>query len=307
MNINEIVSKELQVVPLKAGETREFVLARAGFVDLTKKSEDFPTGKPTNPQGHYLAGKCLIQDPFDKKGVYEKLIQNIVGSEPIKLATGQIHYNFLDKPVHFNQTSRIICTSADNNKYMYLKRHNKNRDNKYRNPDAPIVFYEVDEARDTKIIKNNFEYRTLAANHLLSLDHDGLLLLAMAINKNGKLGVQINMAKSAEEDYLRAAMVPVAEHQSVDFIHLSKNDRLITRLLIEAATEEGVILFNAHEEVRAWSWAPTEKIKKTRDIVKVEAGNKPAAALLDFLMLPEGGTHLAELKNRQKEYYTLVV
>lgn len=296
MNINEVVSKELQIEPLKEGQIKEFMLVNAGVFDPS-------SNRVVSPQGWGTPGQCMIKDPGDKKNP-TKLILNVDGYEPVRGQNGITFMNPIVKYLRFDATGRKVCTHENNNEYFFLKLHNKNRDNKNRIKTAPVRFFEIDEARDSKILKSNFEYKTMAAVLLMESTPDEVFKVARLVNKKPAYGVTIDLNK--EPDYMATALQPVVENFPADFIRLHGDKRSNLRLLVDAAIEEGIILFNEHEAERKWLWKRTPGTKGAVTICKVIEGNKPVPALIDFLQTGEGGAHLAELKQRQSEYYSVM-
>lgn len=300
MNITEVVSKELlakyKIEPLKEGEVREFVLCNAGVFDPS-------SNRVVSPQGWITPGQTTIRDEFDKKNPV-KLILNVVSHQPVRGENGVTYMNPIIDYLRFGPTGRKVCTWENQNEYFFLRLHNKNRDNKNRIKSADVRFYEVNEARDTKVLKGNFEYKTLAAMLLMESSIEECFKIAYEVNKKPSYGVTVDLNKGP--DYIQTALQPIVENFAADFIRLHGDKRSNMRLLVDAAIEEGLILFNDHEDARDWFWKRTPGTKGAIKICKVDKGNKPVPALIDYLLTPEGGSHLAELKQRESEYYAVM-
>ncbi len=297
MNITDVLSEKTlekyKIKPLQPGETKEFVLSNAGVWDPS-------SNRIVSPQGWGTPGQCMVKDEFDKKNSV-KLILNITGYTPVKGENGVTFMNPEVAYLRFGPTGRKVCTHENNNEYLFLKLHNKNRDNKNRMTSAEVRYYEVDEARDAKIQKGNFEYKTMAAVLLMDSSLEVCFKIAYAVNKKPAYGVTIDLNKG--EDYIRTALQPVVEKFATDFIRMHGDARSNLRLMLDAAIAELIIVFNEHEESRDWSWQRALGAKGPKKICKVDVGNKPVEALIDFLLSVEGGNHLAELKQRVSEYY----
>lgn len=294
-DINEILSPELRVRPLKQGEKKEFVLLRAGWVD-----PNFNGGQPISPAGHVLPGEDTIQDPHDDLHPV-KTIQNIKSFRPVRKPGEPTIYDPVIEAIRFPRTGRIVLTHLNNGTYLFLMRHNKNRDNSNRLLTFKPVFYVVDEKRDAEISRALFRQRTLAGSLLLQLDSGDLVSVAKKLNKEKSIGVSINITK--EPEYIREKLQPVTQSHPGLFIEFSDNIRAFLEVLIDSAIRKEVILFDADADVRTWFWIRSPKQKGPKKICQLEVGNMPIPGLIDFLLSPQGKSHYTELVNRRQEYY----
>lgn len=276
--INEILSKEMRVEPLKEGETREFVLIRAGIFSPN-------TNKPAIPRGHLLPGQAPVVDPFDKI-TRTKLIQNVVAWDPITKPGEKTTFNPIIQPVNFPSTGRLIVTSDQPDLYAFLVRHPKNRDNPFRKyTGKDVVFFEVDDVRDAKAVRNNFKFETLASVILMGMDDDITRLVALASKVNSELvfGTRINLNLGV--DQLTQALSMAIKTNARKFIMLSENEEGIISVMVDDLIKEGSIVFDEKKKEYFWSGNKKQAICK--------AVSKPEKDLVAFLISDEGSKEMA--------------
>lgn len=294
-NINEVVSEPLRIKPLQEGETAVFRLVRAGVYDPA-------TQRPATPQGHILPGQCNIRDPYDKNAP-EKLILNITGYKPISRPGETTIFDPEFEAVRFDRSSEIVCTSEKNNTYFFLKLHNKNRDNKNRKPSAEVVFYEKNDEKELQLSNHSWKYEITASNLLINMTAEEASAIAKAINEDKTLGIAIN--PEGKEDRLRAELVTALKQNPRKFIQLSGDPRGTAEIMVDEAIDDGSIMFDDSDK-RQWFWKRAAFEKGAVNICKVEEGNKPVPALVDFLMGKDGSKHLTELKSKYGENYSVI-
>lgn len=288
-NINDLLSDALKVKPLVGDEKREFRLCIFGKIDPI-------SGHPIRKPGHTLAPKDTIRD-----GASWKTIMNIVNWETITLAGGEERMQPVAGYLYFTDALPIICTAEDNDKYFYMMRHNKNRDNPLRNKKKPAVFYMVDEKRDMTIERNIFEYKIFAGGHLISSEEKDLIRLMNNLNQSGNQNLQLNPTLRGQA--LVKALQPLSQAFSTEILLYSGSPELVTRVVVDTAIAQAWIVFNEHEAKQQWEWIRMPGAPGPKKIVEVEAGDDPRKFLLSFLTTEKGSTHYAELKARHKEYY----
>lgn len=282
-NINEVLPKELQVVSLGEGEVKEFRLIRAGMIDIR-------TGKPISPEGHTLPGEEVIKH----KGESFRIL-NITGAKAISEPGKVTVYDPTFEPIRFPSTGSIYCGQDDLDKMAFMLRSVYNRDNKFRGRSKySPVYYEVDHKRDAQVKVDNFEYRRLAMNIVAEATEKELFDIAFVMTKEHNVGIDLN----AKGSVLKAAVGNVAEAQPENFIMASKDESAKMRVTVDRAIAQDAILFDAHEEKRAWTWRRASGEKGPKNIVKIEKGNDPVRGLVDFLMEKEGSEHRAEMLTR---------
>lgn len=292
-SINDLLSKELYVEPLKENETASFRLIRAGFMDPM-------TGKPASPSGHSIPGLEVIFDKVKKANVR---IMNIKEFVPTQV-NGQTIYEPKAAGVYFGGSSTITCTVNENDQYLFLKRTSYNRDNPFRSKKYPPIFFEVNVEKDAQVNVSNTEYKRLALNIVADSNDKELISIAYALNEAKQIGVTIDMNQKGPK--LRAAMNNVAESYSEQLILASEDDDSKLRIWIDRAISDVVIMFDPHESKRQWIWLRDEKSKAKKSIVKITEGNDPIKGLIDYLLSADGSEHKAELVTRVAKEETYV-
>jgi hypothetical protein len=291
-NINEILSDDLKIPPLVGDEKKEFRLAIFGTIDPI-------TEQPVRKPGYTLAGIDRIIDHGDNNN--QKLIFNIVDYEPIKMPGGNTVMQPKPGYLTFDGSGIIICTALDNDKYFYLKRHNKNRDNPFRNRKKPIIFYEVNEERDIKISRNSFEYRIHAGGFILQAEERELLDLAGRLNAARRR--DINIPSSLRGESLRQVLQPLSQTHPELVLLFSGNEELVARVIVDYAILNQWIIFNDHAEVMTWNWMRTPGKSGKVSIVKVESGDDPRKFLVSYIITKAGSMHYAELRQKHMKEF----
>lgn len=292
-SINEILSSDLQVQPLKEGEVKIFRLAIFGKVDPA-------TGQPIRKPGYTMAGYDTIKD---KTG--SRTIMNIISHNPVKLASGETKMDPVAGYVYFDHTATIICTSDDQNKYFFLKRSNKNADNPFRDGRKTAVFYEVNETRDVNIEKMTFEYKIMAGGFVITAIEEDLLRMVSGLVDAGKK--EFLPFLTMKGDSLRKSLQPLSQVFPADMLLHSGDPVAVSRVIVDTAVNNQWIVFNDHEEVRRWEWIRTPGKGGVKNILKVELADDPVKALGAFLRDKTGSSHFAELKSRYQTHYNLTL
>jgi hypothetical protein len=295
-SINDILSDELKVQPLKEGERVEFRLVLFGQFNPSLNG-------PAIPALRGLAGRCDINDPFDPKRPTKQIL-NIKSLLPISSPGRETVYDPQIESVHFESTGGKVCTHNENNLYMYLKRHNKNRDNPWRNRKKEVVFYEVNEQRELKKMNDLFEFKTLAGYELIKASDRDLAIMASKLNAVGRKGLRIDISKPPRD--IRKSLQQLSQINPADILLTSTIDEVVARVMVETAIDQRWIIFNDFEGEECWKWLRVPGEKGPKKIVSV---TDPLADrngdLVTFLVSKEGSDHFAELKMRHAQYYAV--
>lgn len=295
-NINDWLSKDRRLPLLKEGEKKEFRLAVFGKLDPV-------TGFPIRKPGHTLHGRDRIKDEGRSK-----LIMNIREYLPVANPMGGTRMEPVPGFIYFDQTGIIITTELENDKYLYLMNHNKNRDNPHRDPRTPVVFYVVDEERDFSIEKLSFEYKMFAGGYILNAAEADLLTLVHNLNGSGKKELTVDSTVRGQN--LVRMLQPLTQSHPVDILVHSGDANQIMRVVVDFAIQAVWIVYNEHEKAKKWQWAPTSKLssgfKLKKEIISVEEGDDPRKFLMSYLSTEHGSPHYAEMKAKYKEHYKLI-
>jgi hypothetical protein len=296
-SINEILSDELKVTPLREGERVEFRLVLFGQYSPILEG-------PNAPAGRGLAARCDILDPFDKKNPV-KQIMNIKSLRPIMTMGQQTGYEPLGEMIMFPASGGIICGHNDNNKYMYLKRHNKNRDNPWRNRLKEAVFFEVNEQKEMKKANDLFEYKATAGYELVKASDSQIAVIASRFNDSiGKFNRNLRLDISKDNGSLRKSLQMLSVSNPAELLLAMDVDELVARVMADTAVDQRWMLFNDHSEKMCWEWLRKPGEAGGRKIVEVkDPADDAFKSLATFLTTKEGSTHFAELKVRHAQYY----
>lgn len=297
-SINEILSDELKVTPLREGETAEFRLIMFGQYNPQLEG-------PLSPALRSLAGRCDINDPFDKTRP-TKQIANIDAVVPIVIPGQAQSYKIQVAPVIFPASGGIICNHQMNNLYMYLKRHNKNADNPYRNTRKEKVFFEVNEKKELELQNNLFEYKTIAGFQLVKATDQEIFLIAERFNKlterhNRALRVDVTLSN----DSIRKNLQNISQTNPAELILATDVEDYVARVMIDTAIDQRWIIFDSHPEKLRWEWMRKPLEKGAKIITKIDEGADPKKSLAAFLTTKEGSIHFAELKVNHARYYSV--
>jgi len=269
----------------------EFRLINAGIVDNSS------TRKVISPQFYGFPGQDSINDPLDKNAKV-KTILNITGYNSIKGKPGEPTYmDPITEYVKFDSGSSVWCQPGEENKYLYLKVNNRNRDYPYRNPRKAPKYYEVNEKREMALKNNEFTYTYLAAGLLMDLDSNEVNNIAISLAKAFPGKYVFNVALEIEQILLQ--LESVAKSNPVDLIVAVKEPNSLARVVADDAVNRRLIFFDDHAERLTWKW----KSKVKSNIVKLAAGNNPVKGLVDYLISADGNEAFIELKQLNEKYY----
>jgi hypothetical protein len=295
-SLNDILSPPLQVPPLEGDQKAEFRLCIFGAVDPI-------TGEPVRKPLYGLSSQDRIRDQGKSK-----VIMNIKDLLPVQLPTGGTKMEPQPGMVYFDHTGIIICTQFSNDLYYYLKRHNKNKDNPYRDPTKTAVFYEVNEKRDLAIQEMAFEYKMFAGGYILQADQAGLNKLVSNLNQSGRQELAIDPSLTGMN--LRRRLEPLTQQFASEILLFSGHTDHMMTVVVDYAITNNWIIYNDHEEVQSWLWSALKKPnakkvgkKDERHIVTVPAGDDPRKFLKGFLIDANGSSHYAELKAEYKKLF----
>lgn len=302
-NLNDILSQDRRIPLLSEGQKAEFRLAIFGSIDPV-------TGQPVRKPGYGLAAEDQIIDQGKSKMIF-----NVLSWEFSEGPGGVEVKKPIKKMVIFPESGVIICTPTgafNNDTYLYLKNHNKNRNNPYRKPGSGVVFYEVNEKRDISIAKNSFEYKILAGGHVMMAKTAQMDELVKNLNDSGRKELYIDPALKGMN--LRRTLENLSQSFSSEILLFSGDTDRMMRVIVDYAINEQWIVFNDNEKVLMWQWTslkkPSEKIgnKKTaRDIVAVPAdGDDPREYLQSYFASEQGSLPYAELRAEYKKLFNLV-
>lgn len=144
MRVNEVLSEEMRVKPLKPGEAARFRLLTVGLKDIGREI-------PSVPESYMLSDMETVYDPIAKQPV---LIGNVVSLAGIRENGGRIKLEH-GVPMMAQHTEKILfdkgyytVTAEKNDTYAFLMRSKKNLTNTFRPRNMKAIFELVSDKKD---------------------------------------------------------------------------------------------------------------------------------------------------------------
>lgn len=138
--INELVSKELRVLPLEENQVVEYRLIGTGELQANRTEDETGNKLPKRKPLYRLSGKHNMYDPVQQKNI---LIQNVVSYETYNDKNDEPREKAMVEGIRFEYGSRKVnWTEVET--YCFLERHMKNIDNPFRKPGTQSLFFKVD-------------------------------------------------------------------------------------------------------------------------------------------------------------------
>jgi hypothetical protein len=298
--INDILSKELRVEPLKPGEIAIFQLHSVGIYD--PKFEG-----PVNMSGHRLVGMDLVYDPFDKENPM-KYIYNVKGVRPGDPKKGEAKDALFHDwaYVRFGKSGRIILNHTQNNQYQYMMRMNKNSSNPFRNTQAEKVFFLVNEKAEAQKSEKLFRWKSYAGIFVVEQESTQQIMdLAMRLNSFGKKHLQVGMQFGPVS--AKKTIEMIAQNYPADILLASGEKKFVVDVLVDTATSQHWIV--KEEGTNTWIWLRRTGEAGKKNIVKLDPKSEVSAEkqLIAFLLSDNANAaeHLAELKAKACQHYAI--
>ena len=109
MGVNNLLSKEMQVPPLKPGEVKIFRRLLKGQIDPQTKN-------PYILSDYWMQGKAMVFDPFSKPK-RSVLLLNEAGQRPVSMPDGTTRYEPIVEMIKWDETGEIVITENDHEKH----------------------------------------------------------------------------------------------------------------------------------------------------------------------------------------------
>jgi hypothetical protein len=280
IEINSLLSKELQVKPLKPGQTKIYRRVLYGTIDSQ-------TDEPIVLSDYWQQGKAMIYDPFAKKNV---LLLNATGERPISNPDGTTRFEPIVEMIKWTETGEIILTEEHFEQMCFMERSNLNKSNKFRNKRIRPLYEEVIKNKAVKEKATSFELLLQAGDLIKTSTIDDLKVLAQ------KLGV------NAPVDTLRMVMMNKIQEPNGprNILKNSTNIGAKKRIQILDAEEYGILLYNDAEG----SWYFEDSLAEP--ICHVELNIDKTQGLVDFFSTKEGKGKYALLAKKIKKLYEAI-
>ncbi len=178
--INDRLSKNLQVKPLKDGETVTYKVKGAGE-PLPGHVDEYGNKRLAAP-GLDLSGECFITDKWGDNPTAKVQLIHALEYKTVTLPDMTVQQVPIPARFVFNN-GYLTVTFSQFESYAFAERHPNNGSNKYRDKTKKIKFYRMD-AKAAKLQKYKINARVDAAIGILGdADKAGVSAIARFINK----------------------------------------------------------------------------------------------------------------------------
>jgi len=290
--ISKKLAAEMGLKPIPEGQVVEFQLCVVGRIDPWQKL-------PIIGPNYSLPAFADIVDPHDEEYRF-KTIQHQTGNQPrVDRETKRTVFDPVLSGVDFKK-GRIVLRPDQSETYFFLMLHPKNRDNPYKRRIVEDLFYKVDKKADTAKRVANFDYKVDAMSLLRVAEGQEIRAIAYALKEKG-FSVDLNQ----DPLFMKDALISVAENQPEELIWASNDRRAQARIMIDQGMRLNWLMFDEHPDRRIWYWMNSGEDESNRQLIRVDVGNKPIEALIDFMTdaTDKGGSeHYAELNQRYRNY-----
>ena len=275
MTPNEVLSKDLQVAPLKPGEVVEYRLHEISTVTNRYNERGQPI--PMIPQCQGLSEQTSVIDPVKGKVVIGNVGEYLPTKNPI---TGNSELKPKYVAPIFTGMSMFV-TSDQFELYQYMERHSKNSSNKFRDRKVKTMYYRVDPEAEMrqKIGKDNMEDDAI----LLIKLSDYKEILAIANGLPEQLKGRVN--KDAPIDEIKHNLRKlVKEGTIIPILMASTNNDVKIKVHLSEAEEYGEIVRD--DNARTWKWL------NGKEICKIDMGTPMLDGLLSFIQKSDKGNDI---------------
>lgn len=234
VEINDVVSPELQVTVLEEGQTATYKLCDVDLKDLSHIDE--ASGKPKNcaPRRSMLP-KATITDPFTKRRV---IIQNITGTE-IKMGPDDLPREVPKiERLNFPRTGALTVTYEHPGTYSFLERHPRNRDNPFRDKSKLPLFYRVNAKRKAITEMENIYLKSDALEWVKKADLTELKAIYQKLDPTSQ-----GMIGTSEFEVMRRDMFSFADRFPPLLLKASNNKEAKMKIQIMDAEFFNIIAF----------------------------------------------------------------
>lgn len=279
MELNRLLSKRLQVPPLKPGETVTFEL-----VNMAKKEPG--REEPVTPDYVAISEKENIFDPDANDGYGKNvMLMNVISYETRNREDGTSYEKpMLKKPAFIK--GQMVVGHEDNNTYIFMMRSKKNIDNPFRGKGGRRVFRIADKKKEVFDALHEEDIQYSATKLIRESDWNVLRSIAMKLNQSPdrRHHVQYN---PDDLQGLKLQLIQKTKSFPKNIILASGDNIAKARVYIGDAITFKILLWV--ETTRTWTLWDNNAVKdKSTDILTVDPNLDKIDALIDHFRTDEG-------------------
>lgn len=285
MKVNEVLSKEMRVPPLKEGEKAVFRLKNAFTLE---KGRD----EPTCPEVVQLSDKEFIWDPFANNGTGQMvMIGNVVGVKAVREAGGGIKLSDQGAVMMIPETKKPefikgYCTLShmDNDQYAFMMRSKKCVDNIYRPRKSGKIVNAFELVTNKKEVSTAMQMADLQWNaEKIVREKEWVDLKAIKAKLNQSPDSSLHV-KSADNDLqgMKMELIKIAKSHPKQLIWSSEDPGSKMRVLVFECQSFGVLTLDNG------TWTLMEKGTKYRKIHQVEPQKDAVESLISYFESKNG-------------------
>lgn len=283
MKVNEVLSPEMHIKPLKDGEKATFRLLNA-FVKEKGREE------PTCPEVVKLSDKEFVWDPFaNKKNGQMVLIGNVVGVKAIRDAGGGVRINDQGAPMMAPETKKpefirgyLTVSHLDNDQYAFLMRSKKCKDNIYRpRKNGKIVNgYElVTSKKEIGVAMMMADLQFNAEKIVREKEWKDLKAIAAKLNESPDTNLHV---KSSDLQGMKMELIKIAKSHPKKLIWSSEDVHSKVMVMVSECQSFGVLI------LENGTWTIMENGSKYRKIHQVNPGDDVVNSLVAYFESKDG-------------------
>lgn len=280
MVVNQVLSKELHVKPLKPGETALFKLLNAGKKELGRD-------EITTPELYWLNAQEEVLDPIANQKIVIGCIKGFTpqlenGRPKMDPSTGRpLLIPQLDRPKFVE--GFLMVNSDENDKYSFLMRSNKNKDNKFRKKSSKAIFELVDKKKFVMSELQMSDYRFNAEKLIRGSEWMVLKAVKAKLNNSPDKTLHITTDDSDLEG-MKLQLINVA-HKNPKAIIMASDD-IASKMIVTVHEAENFGIISYQSETNCWFLHNQNEYKS---IHQVEANKTKIESLIDFFQSEAGG------------------
>ncbi len=283
MKVNEVLSKEMRVNPLKEGETAIFRLHSAN--KLGNKFTEDGLRVPINRQVHQIPGIDIVYDPI--KGTRVKI--GNVTSEELVTKDNKTTFEPIVEPIWI-ENGEITLNHRQNDTYFFLMRHNDNSTNPFRDHTKKAEFYLVDHVAEKN---EKISYDAIEDDAIILLkEADIEELLTIAANLEGPFAGRVNQSNPI--DIVRHDLRNIVREGNPQVI-IKASRYIFGKLKIQVIEAEKWGIIKRSSESRSWF------DHESKELISVDPGTDMVDALVKWFDTQEGKAYYqGDFKKRTK-------
>lgn len=283
MEINKVLSEEMWVTPLKAGETATFCLLNAGVTEPGRET-------PACPEVVALNDREMVYDPIQKQKV---MIYNIIGltqereNGKVKLRDGS--------PVMMPLTARpvfkkgfLYLTDQDNDQYGFLMRSKKNDSNPFAGKGRK-VFKLMSSKKDIQDQQQVEDLRYRAEK--IIRESEWLELEGIAASLNASPDKRLHVS-TRDLKGMKLELIRLTKTFAKMIVYASHDTRSKKVVQVYECQNFNILVFE--EDKQTWFLNHKDKFTKLH---QVDPEKDKVESLVDYFETEKGEAHYAQTTN----------